>query len=193
MTEYDSGFLDEARSTVVEDFGEVPLVTLDFFMKTVLPPVDSSVLRDIKAALVAKKHIKKDHRWSAMPKNPSQTGKRETEAFQTFPTLIKHIDKAASPFMNSEPTLEFVYKPNGAPVSERNNESRPDGQLELKTKRSLGERSSSRRTRSKSLLEKSRWEDIVLPCEFKLHEKDYADVRSFRDTSRRFIITLCFY
>ena len=93
--------------------------------------------------------------------------------------MIKHIVEAASPLMDSEPVLQFVYNLNETPVSERNNYSRPDSQLELKTKKSLGAPSSSRRLRSKDVLDKTNWEDIVLPCEFKLNQKDYENVSPF--------------
>jgi len=169
----------EARSVVVEDLGDVPLVSVDFFIDSVLPPVDSTVLENIKAALIAKKRINKKNGWSAFPKSPKATATSETRAFSKFPIMIKHIVEAASPLMNSEPALQFVYNLNETPVSERNNYSRPDSQLELKTKKSLGAPSSSRRLRSRDVLDKTHWEDIVLPCEFKLDQKDYEDVSPF--------------
>ena len=181
----------EARSVVVEDLGDVPLVSIDFFASKVLPPIGNTILEKIRASLIKKKHFTKKNSWSSFPQSPNPSGKNKTRAFSAFPTMIQHIVQAASPFMCSEPALEFVYKPNATrPVSERNNASRPDGQLELKAKKSLGALASSSRLCSESLT--SRWEDIVLPCEFKLDENDYEDVCSLR-VSYRYIIHIRFY
>ena len=129
--------LSEACSVIVEDLGEIPLVSVDFFTRNVLPPIHDDVLGKVKASLIAKKHIK-GNRWTAFPKSPKTTGAQETRAFSAFPTMVGHIMEATSPLIESDPALEFVYKPNEAPASEHNNASRPDGQLELKVKKSLG-------------------------------------------------------
>jgi len=42
---------------VIEDLGDIPLISVDFFFNYVLPPVDGTILGNIKNALVAKKHI----------------------------------------------------------------------------------------------------------------------------------------
>ena len=164
---YRAGHLSDARSVVIEDLGDIPLVSVEFFTSNVLPPIRDNILVNIKASLVAKKHIE-ENRWSGFPQSPKATGLVETQAFSAFPIMVDHIVQTASTFIDSKPTLEFVYKPNEAPVSERNNATRPDGQLELKDKKSVGEVSSSG--------EKSHWEDIVLPCEFKVDKNDYKDV-----------------
>jgi hypothetical protein len=65
--------------------------------------------------------------------------------------------------------------------------------LELKTKKSLGAPSTSRWLRSEDVLDKSHWEDIVLPCEFKLDQKDYEDVSPFGDSSRQLVMSVHFY
>jgi hypothetical protein len=179
---YRAGHLSDARSVVIEDLGDIPLVSVDFFTSNVLPPIGDKFLGNIKDSLVAKKHIE-NNRWSAFPKSPKATGLVETQAFSAFPTMVDHIVQTTSTLMDSEPTLKFVCKPNVAPVSERNNSTRPDGQLELKEKKSVGEVSSSD--------EKSHWEDIVVPCEFKIDKNDYEDVCPLR-VSHRYLIHIHF-
>lgn len=117
-----------APSSLSEDLGDIPLVSVDFFTSNVLPPIRDNVMGNIKALFVAKKYIEKN-RWSAFSQSPKATGLVEAQAFSAFPTMVDHIVQTASTFMDSKPTLEFVYKPNEAPltVSERNSATRPDG------------------------------------------------------------------
>jgi hypothetical protein len=167
---YLTGVLDEARSIVVEDLGDIPLFPVDSFIERVLPPAKEPLLEEVKALLVQRKHINNQKRWDAFSKTPKQSGKSETNAFKTLPTVFKNIVTAVSRDSKARP--HFVYNPNDAPASERNNDTRPDGQLELTAKKSLGNRVG--RLRSEDT--KSRWEDIVVPFEFKLDEKDFLDV-----------------
>jgi hypothetical protein len=44
---YMSGSLDEARSVLMEDIGAIPLVSLEFFCKSVLPEVPSDTVTSI--------------------------------------------------------------------------------------------------------------------------------------------------
>jgi hypothetical protein len=184
--------LDDARATIVEDLGEIPVVSVNFFIQHALPPVENSVIQAIKTSLVRSKDITNRGRWSCFPKDPKDSSKTETDAFRGLSTVYSKVVHAASPIMKVQPRLDFTYKPNEAPVSERTNDTRPDGALELKVKKSLsvgvldssGGGSVRRSVRLGSLFEtlkdpKSHWEDIVLPCEFKLHEKDYLDVSRF--------------
>jgi len=173
LAEYRSGSLREARTVVVDDLGDIPVVPVDFFLKSVLPPVDKDILKQIKTALIQKAHIKRN-RWKYLPKAPKGSGKAEATSFKGLRDIFTAIAEAASPLLGREIVLTFQYKPDETPLSERNNTSRPDGHLELKVKRSLGEEASRKRTRSQ--VPKSRWEDIVLPCEFKLDSKDWRDV-----------------
>jgi hypothetical protein len=148
-------------------------LSVDSFIERVLPHVDEEDLAQIKALLVEGKHINKKNRWTGFSKDPKQSAKSETKAFQALPTVFGNIVKTASTIsQNSQARLRFVYKPNDAPASERNNDTRPNGQLELMVKKSLGNLKSV----SHSNDVKSHWEDIVLPFEFKLDEKDYLDV-----------------
>jgi len=171
--QYLSGVLDEARTIVVEDLGDIPLFPVDSFIERVLPPADEADLAQIKDLLVKGKHINKKDRWSGFNKDPKQSGKSESNAFQALPAVFDNIVEAATSVLrDSQARLHFVYKPNDAPASESNNDTRPDGQLELTTKKSLGNRFG--RLRSEDT--KPRWEDIVVPFEFKLDEKDFLDV-----------------
>ena len=129
-----------------------------------MPPIHDNVLGNIKASLVAKKQ----NRWSAFPKNSKATGFVETQAFSAFPIMVDHIVQTVSTLIDTKPTLEFVCKPYEVRVSERNNATRPDGQLEVKKKKSLGKICSSGG--------KSHWEDIVVPCHFKIDKNDYEDL-----------------
>ena len=46
LTEYPSGSLREASApVVVDDLGDIPLVPVDFFLKSVLPPVGKDILK----------------------------------------------------------------------------------------------------------------------------------------------------
>jgi hypothetical protein len=175
--QYLTGVLDEARSIVVEDFGDVPTLSVDSFIEGILPPVGEADLTKVKALLVKSKHINKKNQWNVFNRDPKQSGRSEAHAFKGLPTIFNNVVKAASSILkNSRARLHFVYKPNDAPASERNNDTRPDGQLELTMKKSLGKLVSHQ---LRSIDEKSRWEDIVVPFELKLDEKDYLDVRLF--------------
>jgi hypothetical protein len=165
---YDQYGLSEARTIVIEDLGSVPVVPVDFFLHSVLPPVNDDILLRIKKNLTRNKTIK-NNKWSIFPKAPSLTRKNEFNAFRPLTTLFSRIVKANSPLVSS---LDFVYKPNSAPISERNNASRPDAHLQLKQTRSLA-------TGPTSAASQSHWEDIVVAIELKLHSKDWEDVRSF--------------
>jgi hypothetical protein len=101
-----------------------------------------------------------------------KSGKHKTLAFKKLPTIFEDIIKEASSMLpNVDPHLYFRYKPNEAPASECQNDTRPDGHLELKGKKNLGEIVTCLLFSPESF-----WEDIVLPFEFKVDEKDYLDM-----------------
>ena len=145
---------------VLANLGTILLVSIDFFFSSVLLPARHVEL--VKSHLTASKCIE-ENRWAAFPKTPQESGKVETEAFSKVEAVINDIIKAASSILGA-PVLKYVYEPNNIPLSERTNNSRPDGHGELINKTSLGEDTSPSST---GIASKSRWEDIVLPCEFK--------------------------
>jgi hypothetical protein len=115
---YLSGVLGETRSIVVEDLGEIPLLSVDSFMERVLPPAEDALLKRVKALLVQRKHINKRNRWHNFSKTPKQSGKSETNAFKALPTVFKNIVTAASSISQcprlafisfTNPTLNFIY------------------------------------------------------------------------------------
>jgi hypothetical protein len=158
----------------MKNLGDIPVVPVDFFLSSVLPPVEEAILDTIIAKLNSQKHIK-GGRWSSFKfsRSPKATGKKEGEAFQGLQTVFRNIIAAASPLIKRAPVLSFQYQPNETSVSERNNSSLPNGHLELVEKKNLGAQGTSSRTR----LQTSRWEDIVLPCGFKLDTTGANDVR----------------
>jgi hypothetical protein len=165
---YRSGQFSEARSVVVGDLDDIPLVSVEFFLSSALPPVEEAILDQIKTKLKSQKHIIRN-RWACFSKPPKATGKKEVKAFEELPTIFRNVVVAADPIVGRKPVLTFEYKPNETPLSERNNNSRPDAHLELVTKKSGG---------SKTRSQASRWEDIVFSWELKLDIKGCDDVRS---------------
>ena len=55
----------------MEDFGDVPLLSVDSFIDRVLePPVDEAVLNQIRAFLVKAKYINKHGQWNGLSEVP---------------------------------------------------------------------------------------------------------------------------
>jgi hypothetical protein len=119
--------------------------------------------------------------------------------------IFGQVVEAAEEVMDRKSLLFFNYNPNSTPVGERNNTSRPDGQMELIERKSLGTaapdegilgsaglgkkvlgvaetigRSFRQSTKAafQDTSDNSHWEDIVLSCEFKLEADGQKDVRS---------------
>jgi len=81
--------------------------------------------------------------------------------------------------MRSQLALEFIYKPNEAPVSERNDNRHPGDQLQLRVKKSLGTTPTSRSLRPRVDIGESYWEDCTVPFELKRNEDDWEDASLF--------------
>jgi hypothetical protein len=142
------------------DLGDIPLVSVQHFFGSVLADIDNATINKIQSTLVTKQIIVGD-RWKYFPKDPIVCKEDEGEIFAALQKVFDEIVKAI-PLTLSEASVKFICSPNRTPISERVNTSRPDSHLELTTPKSVGEPVSTRHKAPPS-----RWEDIILPFEFK--------------------------
>jgi hypothetical protein len=102
--------LDNARAIVIEDLGEIPLVSVEFFIEHALPHVEMSAIHAINTSLQTN-CITKRGRWSGFSKDPQNSGKKETGAFRGLPAIFKNIVDAASPILKKDSCLYLNINP----------------------------------------------------------------------------------
>jgi hypothetical protein len=159
--DYRTGDLKLGRTAVLTDLGRYLRVPFDCLVQCVGSMPSLQDLQRIRNNLTKCKILTDDEsglRWTDF--TPPATSKVSEE--NAFKPLGRIIAKILAEFPNRG--VSFLANPNGTPLSERNNTSRPDGYLTLNSKKPEP---------------KLHWFDVAVPFEFKKAQ----DRQSLRDVS----------
>ena len=133
-----TGTLDDQRSAVLNDLGNIPEVTVDFMLDQIVP--DSGINVESTIHDLRRKGILLDSGWrefiDALPKIAVGT---EQEVFKKMGPIYENII-ASTKFdghSRRSPTLDMGTNPDIAPTSDKNIKSRPDGCGQLSSKHSI--------------------------------------------------------
>ncbi|KAG0704652.1 hypothetical protein DFH29DRAFT_848599 [Suillus ampliporus] len=168
QADYRTGDLNLGRIAILADLRRCLQVPFDCLVKCVGALPSQPDLHRIRRNLTKCKILTDDEsglQWTDF--TPPATSKVSKE--NAFKPLGRIIAKVLAEFPNSG--VSFLANPNGTPLSERNNTSRPDGYLVL----------SNEKTEPKI-----HWFDIAVPFEFKKAQ----DKQSLRDDEQKIIWSL---
>ncbi|KAJ7747919.1 hypothetical protein DFH07DRAFT_1062626 [Mycena maculata] len=132
--DYQSGNLEKRRDAVLADIGYVPKVSVPFFFGSVFPDVPPTRVKDVDGRLKKGHHLVKadnEFHWAAFPKNPSQMSEHEDLAFSPLDKIWEAIVRMGQNSLSRAPTLALEQNPNRTPVSDRSENTRPDGQCAM--------------------------------------------------------------
>jgi len=159
---YRTGDLLRGRVAVLKDLGQIPVVPLKYFNSAALPPLRNDInVQKIERALQASGQITSGQ-WREYQSNPSNGSANEEDYYKYLCSIFTAVTKQAKKGTGTGPTVDFIQKPNSAPMSERANSSRPDGYMLLKNKKSVKSETDSR----------DFWDDVAVSFEFKKYGKD---------------------
>ena len=159
---YRTGDLLRGRVVVLKDLGPIPVVPLKYFNSAALPPLRNDFdVQNIERALQASGQITSGQ-WREYQSNPSNGSANEEDYYKHLCSIFTAVTKQAKKGTVTSPTVDFIQKPNSAPMSERANSSRPDGYMLLKNKKSVKSGTNSR----------DFWDDVAVSFEFKKYGKD---------------------
>lgn len=177
--------LESCRSAVIEDLGDIPIVSVETFMKNAFVQVITlRQVSEIRQHLKAKGILSSGDQWKGFAKEPSKMGVVETVAFKPLVAIYNAVSDAMTTKLGKgTATVLMGYEPGKTPLSERRNTSRPDGFLRLA-------RGDPTLVHDEIKTKRKSWANIVAACEFKVH--DLADVRTLSPYSLRFILLTSF-
>ena len=159
---YRTGDLLCGRVAVLKDLGPIPIVPLKYFNSAALPPLRNDIdVQNIERALQASGQITLGQ-WREYQSNPSNGSANEEDYYKHLCSIFTAVTKQAKKGTGTGTTVDFIQKPNSAPMSERANSSRPDGYMLLKNKKSVKSGTNSR----------DFWDDVAVSFEFKKYGKD---------------------
>lgn len=198
--EYKTGDLRQKRKAMIIALGnQVPVVNVEWFLKSVLPALPGSLGVDTIMGRLKKSKVIKKTRWRAFRKNPSQS-KDERKTFENLSTIFESIVEAATQVdssLDGNQKYRLVINPDLAPESERDSKTRADAYFVCKEVlasnqdaaavlegknggSSLSSSSKDVKTTSGSKdiggIMNSSWYDLAFPMEFKL--RDNVDTRN---------------
>jgi len=133
-----NGTLEEQKTAVLKDLGNIPEVTADFMLDHIVPNSGINVERTIQE--LKQKGILGDAGWkefnNALPK---KSDANEQKVFSKMGTIYKGIIDSTVFNVGSSrtPTLDLGTSPDIAPKSETNVKTRPDGCGQLKRNHSI--------------------------------------------------------
>jgi hypothetical protein len=172
--------LNDARSDVVFDLGQVPVVDANEFINSVLPtsPFDEKYIKDI-LRICRKKGAIKNRRWAKYTQDPAQLRRNdlvEDEVFAGVKCIWDDIISStteAVPFMEGKQIVTMGQDtPSQCKVSERWNSTHPDKVLVLK------ESSAVSQATGDHSVPPVHWENVVVAHEYKTSLKYHHDVRA---------------
>ena len=160
---YRAGDLLRGRVAILRDLGPIPIVPLEYFNSAVLPPLRKGIdVQKIEHALQASGQIKSGQ-WREYQSNPNDGTANEEDYYKHLCSIFTAVTKQAKKGTVTSPTVDFIQKPNSAPMSERENTSRSDGYMRLKEKKSV---------RPPGTESRDFWDDVAVSFEFKKYDKD---------------------
>ena len=169
---YHSGRLEDARLAVLQDLGShISEVSYETFLDYLAPKLPKNFNLDATMQLLrsgSEPILTSSDRWSMFPKAPKDSQGLEDVVFSPMPEIFNKVVDTIVANSGGElmSAVDFLQNPIRAPSSaERRNESRPDGYLVLKDRKS----NLTKDGKNEDIL----WADVVLSCEYKL--KDGVD------------------
>ncbi|KAG1719065.1 hypothetical protein EDB19DRAFT_2030564 [Suillus lakei] len=166
--DYSTGDLKPGRNAVLTDLGRYLRVPFDCLVKCVGATPTLQDLQRIRNNLTESKILTDDEsglRWTDFTPPATSKGSEEN-VFEPLGRIIAEI-------LEEVPNrgVSFLANPNGTPLSQRNNTSRPDGFLVLNNEKTQ---------------RKIHWFDIAVPFEF----KKARDRESLRDDEEKIVWSL---
>lgn len=153
--EFRTGTLEQHRTAVVEDLDEVPVVSVEYFLKnTPIPRITDRQLTTLRNQLAAQGLLSQG-RWTGFPDDPSQSGQHEDRTFKPLVEIYAAISKR-----KGHATVKMGYQPHSTPVSERANTTRPDADFNLVE-------GDATLKDEETETQKTSWANIVMAFEFK--------------------------
>lgn len=129
---YHADNLDSKREANFNDLScSTKVVPVDYFLKSLLPPLHSSIDIDDVVEKMKASHVIKRGRFKYFPRDPCNLPGDENRVFMRLEMLVKAIEKTAKP--SKPPTLRFVHRGTVTPKpgARPSNKSRPDSFGEL--------------------------------------------------------------
>jgi len=118
------------RVAVLKDLGPIPVVPLEYFNLASLPPLRNGIdVQNIERALQASGRITSSGQWREYQSNPSNGTANEQDYYKHICSIFKAVMTQAKKGTRTSPTVDFIQKPDSAPVSARRHTSNPDGYL----------------------------------------------------------------
>ncbi|KIN96017.1 hypothetical protein M404DRAFT_1007053 [Pisolithus tinctorius Marx 270] len=128
---YRSGDLVVGRTAVLNDLGEIPQVSLEYFKSAVLPPLRGQIdISKIKTSLEGAEAWSRHSGWTAI-KEPNLSGVSEEETFETLSKVFDAVVREAGKVASTPATLRFSSRPSHSPLSDHSNATRPEQRRKL--------------------------------------------------------------
>lgn len=183
--QFRTGDLESRRTAVVEDLGEIPVVSLNYFLENAeLECITSIEVKQILDDLKAKKLY--TTKWTGFPDEPSKVSADETDVFAPLEAIFKAVCEV--PRGTRKATVRMGYVPNSSPMSERANATRPDAHLELE-QGDVALAALAALEADESKTKNKSWANIVLACQFKKHAT-LAKVEDVRNAFIQLLISI---
>ncbi|KAI6144040.1 hypothetical protein BKA82DRAFT_4179732, partial [Pisolithus tinctorius] len=163
---YRSGDLAVGRTAVLNDLGEIPQVSLEYFKSAILPPLRGQIdIAKIKTSLEGAEAWSRHSGWTAIKKEPKLSGVSEEETFEPLSKVFDAVVREAGKVANTPATLRFSSQRSHSPLSDHSNATRPGACLLLVGKNSVGSQGAKKNNAENSGPDS--WYDIAVSFEFK--------------------------
>jgi hypothetical protein len=172
--------LDSARSDVVADLSDIPVVAFEDFVRHVLPaPIDDNDIAIILQYCQKDNAIIENQRWSLFLVDPAEMSSsvfgKECTVFTRLGSLWQSIMKVAKGRVPGKEEISYIITKNASlkKISERCITTLPDGSLVLNETTAVSPPTSKQHSQPPI-----RWDDITVPHEYKKNDspKDCIDV-----------------
>ena len=132
------GTLEEKRTAVLTDMGNLPEVTVDFMLRHIVPNLGIDVERTKE--ILKKKGVLLEGGWKEfIEKSPKDSKDTEQKVFSKMETIYEKIigSTAFNDGSSRTPSLVLGSSPDIAPVSETKVKTRPDAWGQIKSDHSI--------------------------------------------------------
>lgn len=198
---YISGDLNASREAVMMDLAYISVVPYQEFKKW-LPPIKGDLQRAL-ATLREQGVLLSSNGWRDWQTTAAHSQELKDKTFEPFEALVNSIISAAG---DENALVELVHNPRKAPISARNNDSKPDGHFLLRRGQSPPSKTGQTRlglrpyealvTRNPLAYDPNDpawWEDVAVPLEYKnkATPADKQDVSAPRPTASAILLKSC--
>jgi len=148
------------RVAVLQDLGPIP-VPLEYFNLAALPPLRSGIdVQNIERALQASGRITSGQWHELYQSNPGNGTANEEDYYKHLCSIFEAVVTPAKKGTRTNPTVDFIYKPN---MSAQTHTSNSDGYLRLKEGKSV---------RLPGTESRDSWDDVAVSFEFNKYDNN---------------------